>query len=445
MWRPWCRRPLREENKSAASCKRIMNCEILCVGTELLLGNTVNTNAANLSNMLSELGINVFWHSVVGDNPARLRESIALARSRADIILTTGGLGPTYDDLTKNVIAEAFGRAMVFHPEEDEFIRNWFYANAPGRYTENNRQQAFLPENCTVFRNLWGTAPGCAFEEDGVHVLMLPGPPRECLPMFRECARPYLQALSGETMVSHQIKTFGMGESRVEALLREKMEVMVNPSLATYAKPGEVMLRVTAKAADEETAEAMCRPVIEEVQAVLGDLVYGVDVESLEKLCLELLKENNKTFATAESLTGGLIGARFASLSGASQVFRGGGITYCNEVKAMLLGVSEDDLETYTAVSRPVAAQMAQGARKAVGADIAVSATGLAGPSGDGVNPVGTVFVGLAAEDGVWVRHLQLGASRGRDVVRELAANHAFDMLRRYLTGLPIVSEEQNT
>ena len=418
-----------------------MKCEILCVGTELLLGNTVNTNASNLSLRLAELGIDVLWHSVVGDNPARLKESVALARSRADIILTTGGLGPTYDDLTKNVIAAACGREMVYLPEEDEFIRAWFEKNSPGRYTENNRQQAFLPAGCTVFRNHWGTAPGCAFEVEGVHVLMLPGPPRECLPMFDNCAAPYLRSLSDHVLVSHQVKTFGMGESRLEAQIREEMETMVNPSLATYAKPAEVMLRVTAKAADEETAEAMCRPVVEALKERFGDLVYGVDVESLEKLCLELLKEQNRSFATAESLTGGLIGARFASLSGASQVFRGGAITYCNEVKNAVLGVDAGDLERYTAVSLPVAAQMARGARELTGADIAVSATGLAGPGGDGVNPVGTVFVGLAAEDGVWVRHLRLG-QRGRDVIRALAANHAFDMLRRYLTGLPVVPEE---
>lgn len=414
-----------------------MNCEILCVGTELLLGNTVNTNAAHLSAMLAELGINVFWHSVVGDNPARLTESIALARSRADLIITTGGLGPTYDDLTKNVIAQAFGREMVFHPEEDQFIREWFRKNSKNPYTENNTQQAWLPEDCTVFRNLWGTAPGCAFEADGVHVILLPGPPRECLPMFRECAVPYLRALSSETMVSHQIRVFGMGESRIESLLREKMEHMANPSLATYAKPAEVMLRVTAKAADEKTAEAMCRPVVEDVTALLGDMVYGIDVDSLEAVVLRLLKEQGMTFATAESLTGGLIGARFASLSGASQVFRGGAITYCNQVKAAMLGVEQEALDTYSAVSREVAAQMALGARKAAGADLAVSATGLAGPDGDGINPVGTVFVGLAAEDGVWVRQLKLG-TRGRDMIRSTAANHAFDMLRRYLTGLPM-------
>lgn len=414
-----------------------MNCEILSVGTELLLGNTINTNAAALSDMLAELGINVFWHSVVGDNPGRLKESIAIARDRADLIITTGGLGPTYDDLTKNIIAEAFGRQMVFHPEEDAYIRDWFRKNSRNPYTENNTQQAFLPENCEVFRNEWGTAPGCAFEQDGIHVILLPGPPRECLPMFRHCAAPYLRRLSRETMVSHQIRVFGMGESRVESLLREKMETMANPSLATYAKPAEVMLRATAKAASPEEAEALCRPVVDEVRALLGDIVYGVDVDSLEAVVLALLKEKNKTFATAESLTGGLIGARFAALSGASAVFRGGAITYCNEVKSAILGVNPDTLNTYSAVSRPVAAEMALGARKATGADIAVSATGLAGPDGDGINPVGTVFVGLAAEDGVWVRSLQLG-TRGRDMIRSTAANHAFDMIRRYLTGLPL-------
>jgi len=216
---------------------------------------------------------------------------------------------------------------------------------------------------------------------------------------------------------------------------------MINPSLATYAKPAEVMLRVTAKAPDEETAEAMCRPVVEEIKTLLGDIVYGVDVDSLEAVILSLLKEQNKTFATAESLTGGLIGARFAALSGASAVFRGGAITYCNEMKAAMLGVDPKTLEEHSAVSRPVAAQMAMGARKATGADIAVSATGLAGPDGDGINPVGTVFVGLAAEDGVWVRHLKLG-TRGRDMIRATAANHAFDMIRRYLTGLPVAEEE---
>lgn len=414
-----------------------MNCEILAVGTELLLGHTINTDAAELSDLLAGLGINVFWHSVVGDNPARLRDAVAIARSRADLIITTGGLGPTYDDLTKNVLAECFGKKMIFHEDEAEGIRCWFTKS--GRAcTENNLQQAYLPEGSIVFHNDWGTAPGCAFEADGVRVIMLPGPPRECIPMFRHCAVPYLKSLARQTLVSRQIRVFGMGESAVETLFRAEMEHMANPSLATYAKEGEVMLRVTAKAESEAEAAALCEPVVQKVRDTLGDIVYGVDVESLEALCLELLKERKMTFAAAESLTGGLIGARVTALAGSSAVFRGGAVTYCDEVKAAMLGVDPAVLAEKGAVSREVAAQMAQGVRKAAGADLGVSATGLAGPDGDGVNPVGTVFVGLAAPDGVWVRHLTLGAARTRGVIRTISASHAFDMIRRYLTGLPV-------
>ena len=413
-----------------------MNCEILCVGTELLLGNTVNTNAADLSDMLAGLGVNVFWHTVVGDNPGRLAEAVAIAKKRADLIITTGGLGPTYDDLTKNVLAECFGRKMEYHPEEGEFLKAWFAKNTSIQFTQNNLQQAWLPERCTVFHNDWGTAPGCAFEEGGVRVIMLPGPPNECIPMFRHCAVPYIKSLSGETIFSHQIRVFGIGESAVEDRLRERMERMQNPTLATYAKVGEVMLRVTAKASAEDEAEALCAPVVRMVKEELGDAVYGVDVDSLEALCLELLKEKGLTFATAESLTGGLIGARFTALPGASAVYKGGAVTYCNEVKAGMLSIDREMIETRGAVSYETAAAMAKGARRAVGADLAVSATGLAGPDGDGVHPVGTVFVGLADADHVWVRQLRLGTRRER--VRALAANHAFDMLRRYLQGLPI-------
>ena len=410
-----------------------MNAEILAVGTELLLGNTVNTNAANLSQMLSELGINVLWHTVVGDNPARLRRAVSIARERADLIITTGGLGPTYDDLTKTVLAESFGRKMVFHPEEERYIRELF--GRRGRaYTDNNRQQAYLPEGCVVFRNLWGTAPGCAFEAGGTHVVMLPGPPNECLPMYRHCAVPYLQDLSGDTLVSRFVRVFGLGESQVEAMFRADMERMTNPTLATYAKESEVMLRVTAKAPTRDEAAAMCQPVVQRLKAELGEYVYGVDVDSIEAAVLPLLRDRGLTFAAAESLTGGLIGARFTALPGASEVYRGGAVTYCDEVKTALVGVDAGLLAEKGAVSAPVAAAMARGVRKATGADIGLSATGLAGPDGDGTNPVGTVFVGLAAPDGTWVRHLALGGGRGR--VRALSAGHAFDMLRRWLTGL---------
>ena len=418
-----------------------MNCEILAVGTELLLGNTVNTNASDLSQLLADLGINVFWHTVVGDNPARLREAVDIAKGRADLIITTGGLGPTYDDLTKNILAEAFGKKLVFHEEEADFLRE-VYTGRGRPLTDNVMQQAWLPEDCTVFHNEWGTAPSCAFEAEGVRVILLPGPPFECLPMFRACAVPYLKELTGEVLVSRQIRVFGMGESAVEAIFRTEMEQMANPSLATYAKEGEVMLRVTAKAAREAEAAAMCEPVVSKVSETLGDVVYGVDVESLEALCLRLLTDRGLTFAAAESLTGGLIGARFTALPGASAVYRGGAVTYCDEVKAGLLGIPAALIADHGAVSREVASAMAEGVRRATGADFGLSATGLAGPDGDDRgNPVGTVYVGLAGPEGTWVRHLQLGDSQGRRRVRTVSANHAFDMLRRCLQGLPVIRE----
>ena len=417
-----------------------MNCELLCIGTELLLGNTVNTNAADVAVMLSELGINVYWHSVVGDNPGRLAESVELAKSRADLIITIGGLGPTYDDLSKTVVAECFGKKLVYRPEEAEKIRRWFRDNHAAVFTDNNLQQAYLPEDCVVLDNHWGTAPGCAFESGGIRVIMLPGPPRECLPMFRECAMPWLRSLSEDVLVSRQIKVFGMGESAVEDLLRQDMVQMKNPSLATYAKTGEVMLRVTAKAKTEAEAAALCDPVVKQVCDRLGDIVYGVDVDSLEALVLALLREQEKTFSAAESLTGGLIGSRFTALPGASAVFRGGAVTYCDAVKAGLLGIDPTLIAEKGAVSREVAREMALGVRRVTGADLGVSATGLAGPDGDGRNPVGTVFVGLSAPEGVWVRHLNLGKGN-RDRIRTISAHNAFDMLRRYLTGLPIVKE----
>ena len=308
--------------------------------------------------------------------------------------------------------------------------------------TDNVLQQAWLPEDCTVFHNDWGTAPGCAFKTDGVHVVILPGPPHECLPMFDACAVPYLRALSAETLVSRQIHVFGLGESAIEARFRAEMEHMANPSLATYAKEGEVMLRVTAKAPTEAEAAALCEPVVDKVVRELGSYVYSVDIDSLEALDLKLLKEKHLTFAAAESLTGGLIGARFTALSGASEVFRGGAVTYCDEVKAGMLGIDAALIAEKHAVSAEVAAAMAQGVRKAAGADIGVSATGIAGPdTDDSGQPVGTVFVGMATADGVWVRHLRLG-SRGRNRVRTISASNAFDMIRRYLTALPIVEEE---
>ena len=410
--------------------------EILSVGTELLLGNIANTDAQILSKELSALGLNVYYHTVVGDNPGRAREAVAIAKKRADIIITTGGLGPTCDDLTKNVLAEAFGKKLVFDPESAERIRSYF--TRTGRpMTENNLQQAMLPEGCTVLDNDWGTAPGVAFEADGVRVIMLPGPPRECRAMFTHRVIPYLKSLADGVIVSRTLKLFGIGESSMEAQLREEMEAMTNPTLAPYAKEGECELRITAKAADEESARALIAPVEERLRARFGPLIYGADVPSLEAAVFQLLKEKGLTLGCAESCTGGLIAKRMTDLSGVSAVFRGGVVSYATEVKHTVLGVEQALLDEFGAVSEPVARAMAEGARRVLGCDLAVASTGVAGPDPDERgNPVGLVYLALAAPDGTWVRKIQQGL--GRERVRHVSASHAFDLTRRYLSGLEV-------
>ena len=411
--------------------------EILSVGTELLLGNIVNLDAQILSQGLSALGLNVYWHTVVGDNPQRAREAVELARSRADIIITTGGLGPTCDDLTKNVLAEVFGKKLVYHQESLERIKD--YARVTGRpLTENNFQQALVPEGSTVLVNDWGSAPGCAFEADGVHVIMLPGPPSECLPMFHHRAVPYLQALSEGVIASHTLKLFGIGESQMEAQLRDEMNAMSNPTLAPYAKEGECELRVTAKAPTMEQAQALLLPKVEELKARFGTRVYGVDVSSLEEVVEDLLREKGLTLGCAESITGGLMAKRLTDIPGSSQVFRGGVVSYTNEVKAGVLGVPQHLLDQFGAVSPEVARAMADGARRLLGCDIALSATGVAGPGKDEWDhEVGTAFVAISTAEGAHVRALNLGSRPVRARLRTQTAHHAFDLARRYLSGLP--------
>ena len=410
--------------------------EILSVGTELLLGNIANLDAQILSQGLSALGLNVYWHTVVGDNPQRAKEAVSLAKARADIIITTGGLGPTCDDLTKNVLAEAFGKKLVYDEGSAQRIKSYFQRT--GRtMTENNLQQAMLPEGCTILENDWGTAPGCAFEAGGVHVIMLPGPPSECRPMFQYRAVPYLQQFSEGVIASHTLKLFGIGESQMEAQLREQMNTMQDPTLAPCAKEGECELRVTAKAATQEQAQALLLPTVEQVKALFGPLVYGVDVPSLEYVVLEGLKARRLTLGCAESCTGGLIAKRITDVPGASQVFKGGIVSYTNAVKANVLHVPEELLKQFGAVSAQVALAMARGARTALGCDLAVSSTGVAGPDKDDRgNDVGTAFVAIATPEGEYVRALHLGTRPMRERLRTQIAHHAFDLARRYLSGL---------
>lgn len=411
--------------------------EIISVGTELLLGHVTNTDARDISEMLSKIGINVKYHTVVGDNPERLRQCVETAKSRADIIITTGGLGPTCDDLTKQILAEAFGLKLAENKSEREGLYD--YIRYGKKFTDNNFTQAMLPEGCTVFHNNCGTAPGCGFEKDGKIVVMIPGPPKECNAMFRERALPYLRKLSEELIVSHSVRIFGLGESSVDDIFAEEMNRMTNPTMAPYAKECDCLLQITAKAKSEAEAEEMIAPVMEHVIKRLGDVVYGVDVECIEESVIKLLREKGMTFSAAESCTGGDVARRFTDMPGASAFFKGGVVTYTNEAKAKLLGIDPALIEEKGAVSHEVAKAMAGNVRALLGTDIGVGVTGLAGPDGDGVHEVGTVFVSLAVEGETFVKELHMGAMRTRSFIRRMAGNHIYDMMRRWLSGIDVM------
>jgi len=415
-----------------------MDAEIISVGTEILMGSTINTDATEISKKLNELGINVYWHTVVGDNPGRLSQSIEIAKKRADLIVTSGGLGPTCDDLTKQTLAKAFGLELRHSEEAERRLRERFKSLAK-EMPESNLQQVYLPEGSKIFYNNHGTAPGCAFEAEGVTVMMLPGPPRELVPMLEEYGVPYLKQFSDEQILSHTVCTFGRGESDIESSLRDYMNSLSNPTLAPYAKYAEVQLRVTAKAKSRDEAEKMMKPVIQKVQDTLGDVIYGIDVQSLENCIVSLLKQQGKTLAVAESCTGGLVAKRITDISGSSEVFLGGVTAYTGGSKTKFLGIPEGFILEHDVVSAKVASALAERVRKTLGSDFGIGITGLAGPNGDGVNPVGTIFVALSTKDRNYVRPLSLGGQSSRERNRVTAANHALDMLRRSLTGLEVV------
>ena len=414
---------------------KINTAEIVCVGTEILIGDIVNTNAAYISSRLAEMGISQYHQSVVGDNPERLTEALRCALERADLVITSGGLGPTYDDLTKETAARLMGRNLHTDEKSLDAIRAYF--EKTGRVmSENNAKQALIPDGSTVFENLRGTAPGVCIEdfEKGKLLVMLPGPPRELEPMFSEKVMPYLMKFTDNVMLSRDINIFGMGESTVEEHLRELMENSANPSLAPYVNTGEVRLRVTARAESLAKCEKMCDEVIEKIySSPVGEYIYGIDTGSLEKALLLRLCEKKLTFASAESCTGGLIGKRMTDLAGASEVYLGSIISYANEVKENLLGVPHEILEKHGAVSPETAAYMARGARERLGVDIAVSTTGIAGPGGGtDEKPVGLVYVGVSSRLGESVTKLNIAPGRSvRDYVRFLAASNALSLARK--------------
>ncbi|MBR3836361.1 MAG: competence/damage-inducible protein A [Clostridia bacterium] len=411
--------------------KLLKTCEIISVGTELLLGDILNTDAQFLSQELAKLGFGVMHQCVVGDNHDRLLDTISKAAERSDIIILSGGLGPTPDDITKEVACEFFGKELVMH--EDSLTRmTRYFTNKGLDMPESNKKQAMLPADCVVFINNNGTAPGLGMEKDGKHILLLPGPPRELKPMFLESAVPYLRRFSDKVIISHNIRTFGIGESAMSQEVEDLLE-NENPTVAPYAKDGEALLRVTAMADNEEEAEKLCQPVIEKIRVRLSDYIYGIDYTCIEEAVVELLREKGLKLATAESCTGGLIGKRITNISGASAVFDCGIISYSNEIKHRILGVNEDDLKKYGAVSEQVAKQMAKGVLELSGADVAVSVTGISGPTSDGTNkPVGLSYIALADKENVWVKELSTGRS-DRDYNRFVNASNALNMVRVYL------------
>lgn len=411
-----------------------MKAEIITVGTELLLGDIVNSNSQFLSKELAAFGIEVLYQSTVGDNMERLEQLLTTARSRSDMVLITGGLGPTDDDLTKETVCKVLHFRLALHEESWQRIQDYF-ASTGKPMTENNKKQAMLPEGCVVFPNDHGTAPGCAVERYGQHFILLPGPPRELIPMFHQYVAPYLAELSGGIIQSYTIGVFGLPEAAIAERLADLM-AGANPSVAPYAKEGEVMLRVTAKATDAETAAALCQPVIEEIRNRLGAYIYGVNAGSLQKTVVNLLVEKGLKVATAESCTAGILSGRITEVPGASQVFECGIAAYSKEIKHQVLGVPMDLLEQQGTISSDVASAMAVGVRRVSGADLGIGITGVAGPEPSENKPVGTVYIALADDKRVWVKEIMAGHD-DREHVRYIATSHALDMTRRYLEALP--------
>lgn len=413
---------------------KIKNAEILCVGTEILIGDIVNTNAAYLSQKLAELGIAQYYQAAVGDNPERLSDAINSALERADLLIMSGGLGPTCDDLTKETVARCMHRELYLDEKALENIKERF-AFTGKKMTDNNLKQAYIPKGSTVFYNSLGTAPGCAVEdfEHSKIIIMLPGPPFELKRMVEEWVIPYLSRFTDNVFVSKNIGIFGIGESECESYIKDIMTGSTNPTVAPYCGEGEVRLRVTARAKDAAICEKMCDEMIETLKKTpIEKYIYGIDV-SLSEALVQKYSEKNMTVAFAESCTGGLISGKVTSVSGASRVLGFGAVTYANEAKIKLLGVSEETLNTYDAVSPQTAVEMALGVRKLSGADVGISVTGFAGPTGGNeLYPVGTVFVGVASDKGERFVHLKLKGDRDR--VRSLTVTHAISEAIKELT-----------
>jgi nicotinamide-nucleotide amidase len=408
-----------------------MNAEILSVGTEILLGDIVNTNAQYIAKRLADLGISVYHQSVVGDNPERLLESYRLAFSRADLVITTGGLGPTKDDLTKEVAFDYFGKKSVVHEDSMKIIKGYF-RNMNRPMVKSNLKQAYFPVDAVILPNNNGTAPGCIIEENGKIVALLPGPPREMKPMFEEAVVPYLEKFQQGILVSKVLRVIGVGESSAEEMIEDILDNQTNPTVAPYAKDGEMVFRITAKANTQEQGVKLIEPMETEIRSRLGNNIYGEGEITLENVLGEMLINKKLTIATAESCTGGMVAAKLINYPGISSVFMDGAVTYSNEAKINRLGVSIETLDKYGAVSSEVASEMAKGIAKSAGTNIGISTTGIAGPDGGSAEkPVGLVYVGLYMNGEVKTKMLKLSGDRQK--IRERATMQLLDWVRREL------------
>lgn len=407
-----------------------MNVEIICVGTELLLGDILNTNAKFLSEKLAEMGFNLFSQSVVGDNAERLERQIAVSLSRSNIVILSGGLGPTEDDITKETVANVLNLSLEEDEEALNRIENYFKFTKR-TMSENNKKQALKIQGSKLLENDHGTAPGVFLELPSGAVILLPGPPSELVPMFNNKVVPLLKKYSKSTIYSRNVRIFGVGESAAAELCGDLLNGS-NPTVATYAKTGEVDIRVTASAENHIIAKELCNPVIEKLKEIFGNHVYGVDVENLQQKVVETLKAKNLKLATAESCTAGMLSERITEIPGASDVFEMGVTAYANYVKIQALGVNPEVIDKKGAVSDEVAAQMAIGIRAMCGADIGVGITGVAGPGQSEGKPSGLVYIAIADSQNVYVRKI-LSRGTNRDTTRILATSTALDMVRRYL------------
>lgn len=405
-----------------------MNAEILSVGTEILLGDIVNTNAEYIARGLAELGVGVYYQTVVGDNPERMKKAMDIAFDRADVIVTTGGLGPTGDDLTKEIGAEYFKRKLVL--DEDTLVRiKTFFDKMKRPMTENNVKQAMIPEGAVVMRNDNGTAPGIIIEGESKTLIMMPGPPREMKPMFDGQVKPFIASRLSGAIVSRTLRIAGVGESAMEARVRDLTDGLKNPTVAPYAKETEAVLRITASAETEKEAEEMIAPVADEIYKRFGEDVYAEGETSIQETVARLLIEKGISAAVAESCTGGLVVSKLIEYPGISEVLVEGAVTYSNDAKIRRLGVKKETIERFGAVSAETAAEMAEGIAKTSKARAGLSTTGVAGPGPSEGKPEGLVYVGVYFDGKTYVKELHLAGKR--NVIRERAAYSALDYFRR--------------